>query len=280
MKTRLITSGIAIVLALTIIILGSFFSIVVTIALSLVSLILCGEFLSARKLNKNLRLFLPCLIFSFLIPLMSYLNWTPPADNVRYIPYFLFVFGMFVMSVVNYRTVRMDDLMFAVTGVSVITISLSILNILVWTDPSHAAFWIIICLGIPWIADSAAYFAGSYLGKHKLCPNISPHKTVEGAVGGILGGTLSGLLFGVIFQLIYGDVTIYYGVLLLLGVINSVISIFGDLTFSIIKRGCHIKDFGSIMPGHGGLLDRFDSVLFCIPVVFILSQFFYLILPN
>ena len=72
--------------------------------------------------------------------------------------------------------------------------------------------------------------------------------------------------------------TIYYGVLVLIGFINSVVSIFGDLIFSVMKRSCHIKDFGTIMPGHGGLLDRFDSVLFCIPVVYIFSQFFYLCL--
>ena len=152
------------------------------------------------------------------------------------------------------------------------------MNTLVWDDPKHAAFWIVICLGIPWLADSAAYFAGSYFGKHKLCPEISPHKTVEGAVAGIIVGTLSALLIGLIFKLIYGDVTIYYGVLVLIGFVNSIVSIFGDLIFSVMKRSCHIKDFGSIMPGHGGLLDRFDSVLFCIPVVYIFSQFFYLCL--
>lgn len=271
MKTRLITAGVAIVVALTIIILGSFYSIVATIALSLVSVILCGEYLSAKKLNKDLKLFIASLAFAFLIPMLS-------NTQARYIPLFVFIFGIFVMSVVFHKTMQTEDVMFALVGVTMITVSLSVLNILVWDDPKHAAFWIVFCLGVPWLADSAAYFTGSYLGKHKLCPNISPNKTVEGAVGGILVGTLSALLIGVIFKLIYGEVTIYYGVLLLIGFINSIVSIFGDLTFSIIKRSCKIKDFGSIMPGHGGLLDRFDSVIFCIPIVYIFSQFFYLCL--
>ena len=270
MKTRLITAGVAIVVALTLIILGSFYSIVVTIALSLVSVILCGEYLSAKKLNKDLKLFIPSLAFALLIPMFSGIKY------VCYIPLFVYIFGMCVLSVVFHRSFRTEDMMFSMVGVTLISVSLSALNVLVTTDPSRAAFWIVFCLGVPWIADSAAYFAGSSFGKHKLCPEISPNKTVEGAVGGILGGTLSALLIGGIFNLIYGEVTVYYGVLVLIGFLNSIISIFGDLTFSVIKRSCKIKDFGSIMPGHGGLLDRFDSVIFCIPVVYIFSQFFYL----
>jgi len=271
MKTRLITAGVAAAIAIGLIILGSFFSIVVTIALSVVSAILCGEFLSAKKLNKDMKLFIFCLVFAFLIPMLSY-------TSAKYIPLFLFVFGICVLAVIFHKKVQMSDVFFALFGVTVITVSLSAMNILVWSDTQHAAFWIVFCLAIPWLADSAAYFAGSYFGKHKLCPEISPHKTVEGAVAGIIAGTLSSLLVGFVFKLIYGDVTIYYGVLVLIGFINSIVSIFGDLIFSVMKRSCHIKDFGSIMPGHGGLLDRFDSVLFCIPVVYIFSQFFYLCL--
>ena len=269
MKTRLITAGVAVVIALAIIILGSFFSVVITLALSIVSVLLCGEYLSAKKLNKDFKLFFPCLLFALLIPALS-------MTEARYIPLYLFVFGICVYSVVFHKTAHTEDLMFTLVGVTIITVSLSVLNILVWDDPKHAAFWVVFTLGVPWVADSSAYFAGNYLGKHKLCPNISPNKTIEGAVAGVVGGTLSALLFGLIFKLIYGDVTVYYGVLLLIGVLNSIISIFGDLIFSIIKRSCKIKDFGSIMPGHGGLLDRFDSVLFCIPVVYIFSRFFYL----
>ena len=289
MKTRLITSGVAVVLALSIIIFGAFYSIVITIALSLVSLILCGEYLSARKLNKNMKLFLLCLFFGMIIPALSYLGDMKYPYIPLCITVFAFLFSLCVFSVVFHRSIKLDEMVFAAFGVLLIAVSLSMLNLLVWSDTvidqdlnvtrPHTAFWIILCLGIPWIADSAAYFAGSYLGKHKLCPVISPKKTVEGAVGGVIGGTLASLLTGVIFQLIYGNVTMYYWILLLIGVLNSVISIFGDLTFSVIKRNCRIKDFGSIMPGHGGLLDRFDSVLFCIPVVFIFSKISFIILP-
>ena len=271
MKTRLISSGVAIVVALTLIILGSFFSIIVTIALALVNVLLCGEYLTAKKLNKNMKLFISCLVFAVLIPMLS-------MTKFWMIPLFLYVFGMCVMSVVFHETIKTDDVIFAVFGVTLFSVSLSALNVIVWQDPAHTAFWLVFTLAIPWLADSGAYFAGSKFGKRKLCPTISPNKTVEGAVAGIVSGTLTALLIGLIFKLIYGNVTFYYGILLIIGLINSVVSIFGDLTFSVIKRSCNIKDYGSIMPGHGGLLDRFDSVIFCIPVVYIFTRFFYLCL--
>lgn len=271
MKTRLITGVIASALVLVVVTLGSFFTAVLTIAFSLVSVLLCGEFLSAKKLHKDLKLFIPCLVFAFLIPALS-------ATEARYIPMFIFVLGMFIMAIVFHKTIRIENTIFAVFGVSLITISLSAINSIVWQEPHRAAFWVLFSMGVPWLADTSAYFVGSYLGKHKLCPEISPHKTIEGAIAGVIGGTVSSLIFGFVFQLIYGNAVVFYGVLILVAFINSIVSIFGDLTFSILKRSCRIKDFGSIMPGHGGLLDRFDSVLFCLPLVYIFSQFFYFIL--
>lgn len=271
MKTRLISAGIATAVAITLIILGSFFSIIVTIALALINALLCLEYLSAKKLNKDMKLLIPSLIAAVLIPMLSMTKaWS--------IPLFLFVFGMCVISVMFHNTVKTDDVLFTIFGVTLFSVSLSALNILVWQDPAHTAFWLVFTLAIPWLADSGAYFAGSYFGKRKLCPEISPKKTVEGAIAGVISGTLTALLVGIIFKLIYGNVTMYYGILLIIGVINSIVSIFGDLTFSVLKRSCKIKDFGSIMPGHGGMLDRFDSVIFCIPVVYIFSRFFYLCL--
>ena len=119
MKTRLITAGIAAALAIALIVLGSFFSVIITISLSIVSVILCGEYLSAKKLNKDMKLFIPSLAFAFLIPLLSGIKY------VCYIPLFVFVFGMFVLSVVFHRSFRTNDMMFSLVGVTLITVSLS-----------------------------------------------------------------------------------------------------------------------------------------------------------
>lgn len=110
--------------------------------------------------------------------------------------------------------------------------------------------------------DIFAYFTGVALGKHKLCPKISPKKSIEGSIGGILGSTVLSVLFGVFFAKEYLIHCI------VIGIIGGVISQFGDLTASIFKRKMGIKDYGKLIPGHGGIMDRFDSVLFTGPMVY------------
>ena len=266
MKTRLITAGVAIVVFLAVLIFGEMNSIVLTIAIAIVNAIMCGEYLSAKKLNKNMKLMIPCMLFAVLIPALSYTEY-------RYFPYYLFTLTLAVIAVVFHEETKANDVIFAFAGVLLLSVSMSAFVIRSAAMNKYSSFWVVLIVGIPWICDSAAYFVGSALGKHKLCPVISPKKTVEGAVGGVICGTLAPLLFALIFQWIYGSVTITYSILPIIGLLNSVISIFGDLLFSVIKRDCGIKDYGTIMPGHGGLLDRFDSVILCTPVIFIISQF-------
>lgn len=116
--------------------------------------------------------------------------------------------------------------------------------------------------------DTFAYIIGSKFGKKRLCPEISPKKSVEGAIGGIIGSILVTLIYGAFYEI--GPLW-SLGILALVG---SILSQLGDLSASRIKRITGIKDFGSIMPGHGGMLDRFDSVIFTAPVVFYYMQYF------
>ncbi|MBO4235501.1 MAG: phosphatidate cytidylyltransferase [Firmicutes bacterium] len=114
--------------------------------------------------------------------------------------------------------------------------------------------------------DIAAYFTGYFLGKHKLCPNLSPKKTIEGAIGGVLGALILGIIFGLIFKIkIFPHI-------ILMSIIGSVLSQLGDLTASAFKRKMGIKDYGNLIPGHGGILDRFDSVLFAAPAIYYYIQ--------
>ncbi|MBR3570061.1 MAG: phosphatidate cytidylyltransferase [Oscillibacter sp.] len=113
--------------------------------------------------------------------------------------------------------------------------------------------------------DSGAYLAGSSFGRHKLAPIVSPHKTVEGAVGGLLGNVLGGLVFAFLFRRFGGGATGYLWVAAL-SLACGVVSQLGDLSFSLIKRQYGIKDYGRVFFAHGGVLDRFDSVLFVAPV--------------
>ncbi len=129
--------------------------------------------------------------------------------------------------------------------------------------------YILLPLAIPFMSDAVAMFCGLLFGKHKLAPTISPKKSREGAVGGLLGGTVIAVLYGFVAATIMG-VSVHYWILILYGFFGSAIAQIGDLSFSYIKRQNGIKDFGKIFPGHGGVLDRFDSVIFCTPFLAIL----------
>ena len=138
-------------------------------------------------------------------------------------------------------------------------------------DAGFFLLWI--ALGGAWVTDSFAYFSGMLFGKHKLCPNISPKKTIEGSVGGTLCTVLVGLLYGFLVSK-YGNIDVNYISLGVLSLVCAVVSQLGDLTASVIKREKGIKDFGNLMPGHGGFMDRFDSMLFVAPAVFVFNMIF------
>ena len=119
-----------------------------------------------------------------------------------------------------------------------------------------------------WMSDTGAYFAGTFFGKHKLIPHVSPKKTVEGSVGGIVICAVSCLLYLFILKSFGREVTVGYISVAIAGAAASVMTQFGDLAASAIKRDCGVKDYGKIFPGHGGFMDRFDSVMFIAPFVY------------
>ena len=129
----------------------------------------------------------------------------------------------------------------------------------------HRAY-LLLPLLFSFCSDTAAFFAGHAFGKHKLAPRVSPHKTVEGAVGGLLGDIVGGLVFAFFVNAAFGERLDYLGIAVL-GVGCSVIAQLGDLSFSLIKREFGVKDYGHIFLAHGGVLDRFDSVVFVAPVL-------------
>lgn len=121
-----------------------------------------------------------------------------------------------------------------------------------------------------WVSDTCAYFVGSAIGKHKMTPNLSPKKSYEGAVGGILGSIIASGLYGLYYRAHFG---LSYTVIIsfcVIGAVGAFISMCGDLVASAVKRNNDVKDYGKIIPGHGGILDRFDSVLFTAPMVYFL----------
>lgn len=267
MKSRLFTAAIGVPLTVILLILGEYFHWMMYILISVLNLIMVFELLSAGKLHKNFNIFLPCAVYALLLP------WLIPFD-LGYLTMYIFILVMFILMIKNSDKVKYKDLSFAVLGVFIIVLGMSSILLLPPKYDNRYTFFFVFPIGVAWCADAGAYFSGVFLGKRKLCPKISPNKTIEGFFGGIIVGTLSAAVIVLIYSLIYSGARFNYPLIILLGFAVSIISVLGDLSFSLIKRSCRIKDFGSVFPGHGGFLDRFDSVIFAAPLVYFVGKYF------
>lgn len=147
--------------------------------------------------------------------------------------------------------------------------------VIILTTVPDGYFWMLLGLVTPWVSDTFAFFVGTMFGRHKIVPRLSPKKTIEGSIGGIMGTILFVGLYFLVFMRESPTLNRLAGEHLLLiiiaGTLFSVASQMGDWLASAIKRWCGVKDFGTILPGHGGILDRFDSVLFTMPVALMVT---------
>lgn len=276
MKER-VASGVSLVIFLAaIVVFNSTFPAALNIAIALISVLAVFEIISALGLSKNFVLLVPSLIFSAVIPLLQLV--TPQqiqADTLQQAAYFLYTVVIFGALILYHKVITFREVGVIYSMSLLIPSALETIVSIRTLGGRHGMFYVIIAIFSAWIADTGAFFAGRRWGKHKLCPNISPKKTVEGVIGGFVLNIIAMVVFGYIFHAIYYaySVEISYLTLVIIGFFGTIMSILGDLSFSLIKRSCHIKDFGEIIPGHGGILDRFDSVIFEAPFVYLLVQF-------
>lgn len=267
MKAR-VTSAITLVFFIAaIVVFNQSFRLALNIAIALVSVLGVYEIITALGFTRNYMLMVPSLIFAGAFPFFDSLVG-------RDLAYFLYTVVIFA-GLIFYHT----DVTFREVGViysMTLMIPTALASIISLRDfgGAHGMFYAIIGIFSAWISDVGGFFAGRLFGKHKLCPNISPKKTIEGAAGSFILNVFAMLLFGFLFQSYYANkVQVSFLSLLLIGFFGTILSILGDLSFSLIKRSCHIKDFSEIIPGHGGILDRFDSVIFEAPFVCLLVHF-------
>ena len=156
-------------------------------------------------------------------------------------------------------------------GMVTLYITSAILS-LVMLRHKYNVFLLLLPFVIAWLSDTGAYFTGYFLGKHKLAPKMSPKKTVEGAIGGVVFAGIASLIY---LGFVYGNFRADFAwAAILFGGLGSAVSQVGDLAASCIKRDFNKKDYGSLLPGHGGLMDRFDSVLFAAPYVLLAVRHF------
>lgn len=264
MKER-VTSSIALVALLAaIVVFNHSFRLALNIAISLVSVLGVYEIGTALHFIKNYILMVPSLVFAVVFPFLGTGIW-------RDLSYFLYTVVIFV-GLIFYHS----NLTFREVGVMysmAVMIPTSLCTIIYLRDfgGEHGMFYAIVAIFSAWMSDVGGFFAGRMFGRHKLCPDISPKKTKEGVVGSFALNIFSMLLLGFLFQQYYGGgIKVSFLSLFVIGVFGTVLSIIGDLSFSLIKRSCHIKDFSEIIPGHGGILDRFDSVIFEAPFVYLI----------
>ncbi len=179
----------------------------------------------------------------------------------------LWIILVFIIALKSGANPETTKAAFVVFSVFYIPNFFSYIPLIFKSDDGKLLIWFVLCGAF--ITDTLAYFTGTFFGKHKLCPAISPKKTVEGAIGGTLGTGICFFVLAIIFNRFFKT---DYNILLLFffGIITAVISQLGDLCASLIKRNSGVKDYGTVFPGHGGIMDRCDSLLFVAPIIYFL----------
>ena len=275
MKERTTSSIVILAIALALVIFSGY--IVYPIGLSVLAVIAVFEIIRVIGGEKNLAMTIPAYLFAAAFPIGAYFV------NEEMIPYFLlalagcmFVYLIWLMgvSVFSKGQLPFSRVSEVFAAVIYVTVSVTSLSLIRYLDRDWGVFAVVLVFVISWICDTSAFIVGSLMGKHKLIPEVSPKKTVEGAVGGVVFSTLFSLIYGFGLDLIVEKITVNYLVIGICGALLSVVSQIGDLIASLIKREHGAKDYGNIMPGHGGLMDRFDSVLAVSTVLLIICILF------
>ena len=268
MKQRIITAFFG--LAVAIVAMAFSYTIVLNIIMSLLCVVAVYEIVEATKASANKFILVVALVYGALITYVADFSWMLPVT-------LLYGFFMMLLLLLSYRTVRYEQISFIFMMSFLVSASFAAPIVLSRIYPQDYVLYFLLMVGGCWFADSFAYFIGSAFGKHKLCPFISPKKTVEGAVAGVVGTVLTNLAVAFVYGLVLSGMgrplVINYWSVILISFLLSLLGMVGDLFASVIKRQCGIKDFGTILPGHGGIMDRFDSSLLVMPAAVVLFHY-------
>lgn len=263
-KTRLLSGIVLVAAALALIITGGN---VLLCGLGIISLIGMFELYRVFGIEKELAGFAGYLaaVLYYVHLLFDFI----PDTMMLVLGLLVLLMFIYVFSYPKYKT---EQMLAAFFGVFYVAVMLSF--VYQTRELSMGAYTVWLIFLCSWGCDTCAYCVGMLIGKHKMAPKLSPKKSIEGAVGGVLGAALLAIIYGFVFQDAMGvdNTTIWF----MAGIcaVGALISMVGDLTASAIKRNYEIKDYGKLIPGHGGILDRFDSVIFTAPVIFYLAVYF------
>ena len=266
MKKRLITAAIGLTLLAVLLFLLD--TLVFDVAVILFNVVALYEVLYVTKYVKYLPLVGISAVYTVIAPFI-YMGYIPVDINSLNVVY---VMILFIATLIKYEVVQPQEVAFTFTMSMLLSYAFSCFSLV--AHQKHGLFFLMFALNCAWISDAGAYFIGSAFGKHKLAPKISPHKTIEGAIGGVLSSIVVTVLLVLIYPRVFDPS--WEGSMLrliLFTALLSVVGIIGDLTASYLKRSAGLKDFGNIMPGHGGVMDRFDSLLVIMPLVYVTLEF-------
>lgn len=263
MKTRLITAAGMAVVGIPILIFSKY--IVFPILLSLLALCAVFEMFRVLGVEKNYFISVPAYLIALALPILAYVHaeYYDSAYTLEFIlisAAVLFVYLIYLFFVAVFMRGALKFSSISECFATAVYIILSFTSLSVMRYMRNGIWNLVIILVAAWGSDVFAYFTGRLFGRHKLIPEVSPKKTVEGSIGGIVCATLLSALYGFIVSRAT-ELTPNYIVLVVSTFVLSAVSQVGDLIASLIKREHGIKDYGRIFPGHGGVMDRFDSVL-------------------
>ena len=290
MLTRIISAAVGIVIMVTMLIFHSTFALpFVTAGITVIMLF---ELLRAVKLEKCLPVLISSVLYGIAVPFIYSIqklyisselpiaDYKSTAEQILFAVALLCCFVIFVTWLFNHKKIRYEQIFFALAATILIPQAMSTMVRIERENSEHGVFLLVMGLCGAWIADSGAYFTGVAIGKHKLCPEISPKKTIEGFVGGMISTAVVFVAAFAVYNNLIADNSMKqeigsYFAVAVTGLLCAVIGTVGDLSASMIKRQIGFKDYGKIMPGHVGLMDRFDSVLFVLPTFYCLISISY-----
>lgn len=265
MLTRVISGAILVVAALITILTGGYFLVAVLMILSFIGYY---ELLKACKVCKEKEQ--NALVVAGVIGIgVYYFLMMFVQDRIWLFLTILMILVVFMfIYVLTFPKYHAEQIMTAFFSVVYAPVMLSCIYLVRSLPYGEYSVWMIFISS--WVCDTCAYFVGVLFGKHKMSPHLSPKKSIEGAIGGVAGSAIAGALYGaLIVAPVMGNPNVIWA-FAVISAVGAVISQIGDLAASAIKRNHDIKDYGKLIPGHGGIMDRFDSVIFTAPMIYLL----------
>ena len=264
--TRLLSSVILTAVTIALVIMGD---LPLILALGIISIIGLMELFRAMGFHRTGLAYL-CYIIAAIYEVMIYFT----GLIVLSIGVIMLMFSILTLYVLTFPKYDAKQVMGAVFGLFYVVFMLSFVFLTRITEGGEYLVWIIFIAA--WGSDTLAYCTGMLIGKHKMTPILSPKKSIEGFIGGVIGAGLLGFIYTLIFKEQLSAVLPHpYAAVIITCVVCGALSVIGDLAASAIKRNYDIKDYGTLIPGHGGILDRFDSIIIAAPMAFIMIMFFF-----